>query len=276
MTVYLDLVFVLNLWINYLLLRGTARLGARGMRPRRLWLSAALGAVYAMCVYLPGMQWLQLPSMKLLTAVAMLCLAFGCSRATIRLGAIFALLTLVLCGAIYGIQALQGRPFVLGKHLFYPVSFTTLLLTAFAVCLACRLMLPRLTHAPDSVLPLTLELRGKRVQLSALRDSGNTLCDPLSGAPVLTVYWKAISSLLPERINGERLTAPTLLLPELREFSPRLIPYRAVGTSKGLLLALPCRITLGGITKTCLVALSPTPVSDGGAYEALTGGMLHV
>ena len=36
MRVYLDQVFVLNLCVNYLLLRGTARLGASAVRRRRL------------------------------------------------------------------------------------------------------------------------------------------------------------------------------------------------------------------------------------------------
>ena len=54
MRVYLDQVFVLNLCVNYLLLRGTARLGASAVRRRRLLLAAGAGAAYAVAVYLPG------------------------------------------------------------------------------------------------------------------------------------------------------------------------------------------------------------------------------
>lgn len=54
----------------------------------------------------------------------------------------------------------------------------------------------------------------------------------------------------------------------------RLLPYRAVGVSAGLLLCFRAEEatldgeTLGPIT----VALSPTAVSDGGGYTALWGG----
>lgn len=274
-TVYLDMVFVLNLAINYLLLRGTARLGAAAVRRMRLWLAAAFGALYAVGVYLPGCAWLTEMGMKLLTAAGMLLIAYGWKPSTLRLAAVFALLSLVLCGAVYGVQAIQGQPFAFGEHLLYPVSFATLLLTALAVSLACRLLLPRLDHAADSILPLELELQGRRVCLTALRDSGNTLTDPISGAPVLTVYWKAAQALFPSGVTAEDFAAPSALALRLRALSPRLIPYRAVGVSGGLLLALPCSITLGKQSRLGLVAFSPTPVSDGGAYDALTGGFVY-
>ena len=275
MTVYVDLVFLLNFAVNYLLLRGTARLGAAAVRRGRLCWSAVFGAVYAVVIYLPGLGWLSHWLCKLLTAVGMLLLSYGLRPSTGRLAAIFATLSLVLCGAVYGTQALQGRPIVWGESLFYPVRFSTLLLTALAVNLACRLLLPRLNHGNDSILPVTLEREGHRIQLSALRDSGNTLTDPLSGAPVLTVYWKAARSLLPLSVGQTDFDKPTTLALRLRNCHPRLIPYRAVGVESGLLLALPCRITLGNEQTLGLVAFSPTPLSDGGAYDALTGGMTH-
>lgn len=278
MTVYLDAVFVLNLAVNYLLLRGSARLGAAAVRKRRLVLGALVGALYAVAVWLPPLRWLRLVPCKLLCAGAMLIAAFGLRRSTLRLAAVFGTLTLVLCGAVYGVALLQnGTVRYRESALFYPVSFFTLLLTAAAVSLACRLLLPRLTHAPDSLVPVTLQRSGRAVRLTALRDSGNTLCDPISGAPVLTVYWQAARRLLPDglALTKEDLAVPAALALRLREESPRLIPYRAVGVASGLLLALPCEITIGTKTSHGLVAFSPTPVSDGGAYDALIGGVIH-
>lgn len=273
MTVYLDLVLVLNFAVNYLLLKGTALLGAA--YSRSIVLASALGAVYAVLVYLPHLQWLQSGVIKLVTAALMLLCAFGCKRSTLRMGAIFAVLSFVLCGVIYAVQSLQGQPFLYKEHLLYPVSFASVLLTALAVCLACRLLLPKLSHSVNSTLPLELHLKEKRVRLTALRDSGNSLVDPLSGAPVLTVYWQAARALFPTYVCATDFQTPAALALRLRTLSPRLIPYRAVGVSEGLLFALPCHITLGTKQYYGLVAFSPTPVSDGGAYEALIGGILY-
>jgi stage II sporulation protein GA (sporulation sigma-E factor processing peptidase) len=55
----------------------------------------------------------------------------------------------------------------------------------------------------------------------------------------------------------------------------RLLPYRAVGVAHGLLLAVRTdKAVLGDRElKGLLVALSPTPVSDGGGYQALMGDL---
>jgi stage II sporulation protein GA (sporulation sigma-E factor processing peptidase) len=52
-----------------------------------------------------------------------------------------------------------------------------------------------------------------------------------------------------------------------------LLPYRAVGVERGVLLAVRMdRVIIGEREEGTLVALSPTPVSDGGGYRVLTGG----
>ncbi len=278
MRVYLDSVLVLNFCVNYLLLRGVALLGASAAGRGRLALSALFGAVYAVAVWLPGCGWLSLLPGKLIFAAAMLLLAFGLRPSTLRLGAVFFGLSLALGGAIYAVMLLQGKPLrVFRQSLLYPVSFATVSLTAAAIFAACRLLLPRLSHAPNSLLPVTIRLNGRRVRITALRDSGNTLADPISGAQVLTAEWSVARRLLPDQtLCAADFSAPAVLALRLRSYAPRLIPYRAVGVASGLLLALPCEITVGKQTKSGLVAFSPTPVSDGGAYEALTGGTLYV
>ena len=273
-TVYIDAVFVLNLAVNYLLLRAAATLGGAALRRGRLLLGALIGAVYAVAVYLPHCGWLTGLVWKILCGAAMVLAAFGCKRSTLRLGAVFGEVALILCGAVYGVQFLQsGRLHYRGDALFFPVSFFTLLLTAAAVGLACKLLLPKLTFSADSVVPVTVSRGKSSVRLSALRDTGNTLRDPITGESVLTVYWRSVAPLLDGiSLRQEDLAVPAALALRLKHLSPRLIPFRAVGVASGLLLALPCKITINGHTKTGLVALSPTPVSERGAYDALTGG----
>lgn len=276
MSVYVDLVFFLNFLTNALLLYGAARLGAAALRLKRLLLAAALGAGYAVLVYLPGLAWLRAFPIKLIFGGVMIITAFGRKLSSIRLGGIFGILALVLCGGVYGTALLQEQqPVLRGGDLFYPVSFATVLLTAAVISVLCRFLLPKLNHGADSILPLTLELGERKVQLSALRDSGNTLQDPLTGAAVITVYWSAARKLFPVSVTAAEFSAPATLMLRLKKYHPRLIPYRAVGVRSSMLLALPCRITLGKNTTTALVAFSPTPLSDGGAYEALTGGTVY-
>lgn len=232
MTVYLDSVFALNFAVNWLLLRAAARLGAAAVRPRRIAAAAALGAAYAVAVYLPGCGVLAGWAGKLAMTAALLAVAFGLRRETLRLAAVFGGVTLALCGAVYGLELLKhGR--VRPGALWYPVTFSSLVLTAGGVYAATRLLLPRLSHAPDSVVPVRLTLGGRRVFLSALRDSGNTLCDPVTGEAVLVADWRCAARLLPhDGLRAADFAAPAALVLRLQRLHPRLIPFRAVGTGQ--------------------------------------------
>ena len=136
------------------------------------------------------------------------------------------------------------------------------------------------THTGGDILPLTLELGGRQLTVKALRDTGNTLRDPVTGQSVLVGDWQALTRLLPEEpLTQSRFQDPASLLETLSARHPsckfRLMPYRAVGVETGLLLALRCKVTEPKQRpRETLVAFSPTAVSCDGRFEALTGGQI--
>ena len=87
MTVYVDLLFMLNALINYLLLRGSAVIGGAPIRPFRHILGATLGGIYAVAVVVFPL--LQKPLFQLLCAAGMLIVTFGWKRNTLKLGLFF-------------------------------------------------------------------------------------------------------------------------------------------------------------------------------------------
>jgi stage II sporulation protein GA (sporulation sigma-E factor processing peptidase) len=114
-------------------------------------------------------------------------------------------------------------------------------------------------------------------RFTALRDSGHTLTDPFTGAPVVVADWDAAAPALPANVRGllskALLSDPVRAHETLAALTPRLrlLPYRAVGTESGFLLAFrPDSLRLDGKKlDRGLVALSPTPVSDGQDVSAL-------
>ena len=108
---------------------------------------------------------------------------------------------------------------------------------------------------------------------------GNTLTDPATGRPVLVAEADSLEELLPPglRPGPAELRDPAGVLERLEDgpwrLRFRLLPYRAVGVERGLLLALRMdRVQVGEEDRgPMLAALSPTPVSDGGAYRVLVG-----
>ena len=107
--VYLDRVVLLNLAVDYLLLLATARLAGLPLRRGRLALAAALGALYAAAVFLPGCRMLAHPACRLAAGVAVCRLAWRRERRPWRLTALFFLLS----GALAGLLLAAGLPLIL-------------------------------------------------------------------------------------------------------------------------------------------------------------------
>ena len=134
--------------------------------------------------------------------------------------------------------------------------------------------------AGGEVKPVEFELKGRRIRVTALTDTGNTLSDPVTGDPVPVAEGRALYSLFPSEVCPNRvdLEDPVQGMARLNRgaWSGRfyLLPYRAVGVERGFLLAVKMdRVVIDRQEKQGkLVALSPTPVSDGGGYCVLTGG----
>lgn len=275
LVVYVDAVFVLNGLINWMLLRAAARVRGCAVSRWRLAVGALVGGGYAVGCYLPGLTWLQRADMKLAALALMLMAAFGARRQTLGAGAVFLLLSVGLCGAVYGVLTLVLHvPVTAGG--FYPVTFPELLLTCCLSAGAVGLILRRCALRPgERVVPLVVRMGGQTVRLSAFHDTGNSLTDPVSGEPVLVAEAAALTQVLGKQaVRAVQQGNLEAAMRQLSAYQPRLIPYRTVGTSGGLLVAVRCETAElhSKSSRRALIALSPTPVSDRGDYHALMGG----
>ena len=84
MTVYADEAFLLNAAVDYLLLICGAKLGGGRLLRLRFALAAALGGLYAAAALSPRLAFLQALPVKLASLAAMLLLAYGIGRHTLR------------------------------------------------------------------------------------------------------------------------------------------------------------------------------------------------
>ena len=280
-TVYLDELFLLNLAVDYLLLLAAGRLAGEVLRRPRLALGAALGAGYAAGAVLPGGGFLLHPLCKLGAGVLMVLLAYGHSRRLLRTGLTFFAVSAAFGGGVFLLHTFGSRSLALDGLLSAAPDLRLVLLSA-AVCYALiTLVLGRASRhsAPGELVPAVLTLGGRRLALTALVDTGNTLTDPATGQPVMVAEGEKAAPLFPpgRAPTAEELRDPPALLERLWAEGwrgrCRLLPYRAVGIEHGLLLAVRLDgAKVGGQEwRGLLLALSPTPVTDGGGYSALIG-----
>lgn len=281
MVVYLDIVVALNGLLDYLLLSVCGRVTASPRNTKRLILAAAAGGIYAGASLLPGFTFLGSVFWQLIFGVCLCLLAFGPGRCLIRQSVVLFLLAAAFSGLVLVLTELFSAPgAMVGGRVYYPISLSVLLLTGGVAYSLMKWGLSRLQHQGGDVADLEITLNGNRVQLTALRDTGNTLRDPISGCQVLVADWTVLRRLLPQTsLRREQFLEPAGLLEELSgkvsQSSFRLIPYKAVGVEHGLLLALrPEEVKINGRREQLLVGFSPVEISDGGGYEALLGGVV--
>ena len=183
--------------------------------------------------------------------------AWGCSRSAWKRSGIFLLLSM----------ALGGIALSLGRSDF--VALVLAALFCFGLCALCfggRI-------GSREYVPLTLIYEGKSASIIALRDSGNTLRDPITGEQVLVVsgeIGQRLTGLSPEQLRHPLETLAQRPIPGLR-----LIPYRSVGNAGGFLLGLRLeQVKIDGRTTSAVVAFAAEGLGRGDVYQALTGGAL--
>lgn len=249
MSVYLDLVMILNFLVDFLLLLGTNRLSGFPMGARRAALAAGLGALYSGACMLPGFRFLGNTLWRLVSLGLMASIAFGWNRSTIKRGGIFVLLSMALGGIALGMG--QG-------------SFPMLVLAAMGVWLLCRIGFGG--SVGQEYVPVEIE----QLKLIALRDTGNTLRDPVTGEGVLIVSADAAWHLC--GLTEAQLQHPMETMLTVSGF--RLIPYRAVGQPGSMLLARKFEhVKIGDRRGSAIVAFAPEQIGRGECYQALAGGV---
>ena len=250
---YIDLVMLLNFLVDFLLLLGTNRLAGYPPGTGRAALAAAFGGVYSGVCLLPEVRFLGNILWRMVSLGFISVIAFGFNQSAVRRCVLFIILSLALGGIAQGMDR---------------NGFVSLLAGAGFVCLLCVVGFQGRAGAHTYV-PVELRYGGKRLRITALRDSGNTLRDPVTGQQVLVVGAEVARQLTGlTRQQLERPVESMGVIPGLR-----LIPYRTVGNPGGMLLALRIPETRIGTWKgSAIVAFAPDGIGAGKEYQALTGG----
>ena len=244
MPLYLDLLILLNCLVDFLLLIATNRLSGHPNGVKKCAVGAVLGGVYGGGCMMPGLGFLSNILWRLVSLGLMGGIAFGFRREAVRRCILFVFLSMALGGVALGLEG----------------DFWTLILSAGAVCAMCLLGFRGRVGAEY----VPVEVDGLR--LTALRDTGNTLTDSITGQQILVV-----SAQFGQRLFGlskKELMDPVSAVEKGKGL--RLIPFHAVGRSGGLLAAKRFEnVVIGRWKGSCLVAVSPNELP----YEALTGGV---
>lgn len=257
MTVYIDVVMLLNFVVDFLLLAGADMLCGYPPRWIRTVSAAFIGGIYGGACLLPQVRFLGNTFWRVVSLCLISWIAFGFHKSALRRGIVFVLLSMALGGISLG----------LGNG-----GFWTLAGAAAVVAVMCVVGF-RGRIGVASYVPVELLHDGKKIHFTALCDTGNALRDPLTGRSVLVVGSEIalqLTGLTPQQLKSPSEAILTAGLPGLR-----LIPYCAVGQPGSLLLGMRVQnARIGKWRGSAVVAFAPEKLNADGAYQALTGGVI--
>lgn len=243
--------------MDFLLIMGTNRLAGYPPGWKRAAAASLLGGIYAGGCMIPGFRFLGNTFWRMVALSLMAVIAFGMNGSAVQRGAVFVLLSMALGGIALG----NGRQ-----------EFEVLLLCAVFLWLLCRMSFRGSVGLREYV-PVQLRHEDRVVTKIALRDTGNTLKDPLTGESVLVAGPDAAWELL--KLTEDQLSHPVETLASGCVPGLRLIPYCSVGQSGGMLLAFRFRDSrIGEQRAQPLVAFAPERIGKTDVYQMLAGGVI--
>lgn len=199
MTIYIDVLIILNIYVNYFLLKTTSKLTHTPLKTWRCLLASFYGSLYSLMILAPPIPVSVTIPIKLTAAISITILAFGlcsCSRILKNIIAFFTV-NFIFGGFMYFIYAWIKPDSMRFANSFFYIDFSLLVLlitTALLYVLVC--LIKRITIKNDYYNWRLIIRSGTRIiNLDGLADTGNSLIDFFSGKPVIICNREDIGSI---------------------------------------------------------------------------------
>ncbi|MBP1930668.1 sigma-E processing peptidase SpoIIGA [Ammoniphilus resinae] len=301
MTVYIDIIFLYNFLIDWILLWSTTFVLKHRVKWYRLTIGSGIGALYTIVLFFPSLSALYTFLSKLLLAAVMVFSTFGYHRIRVFLQRllIFYLVSFVMGGGLLGLHYLlrTESQIISGIVMTNSGGFGTPITWLF-ICIGFPLIWwlsgKGIRHMKENNRKLALRVKVEILLMeqvvitcNGLVDTGNQLYEPITRTPVMIADLNLFEQCLPNRLfqaikektdfstDSSFLELDDKWLPRVR-----LIPFRSVSRGMDLLLAVRpdlVRIQSQGQTMETtkvLIGLNPVALSSDGSYQAIVHPVL--
>lgn len=252
MTIYVDVVLIENLIMNYIILLATGLILKTKLKHLRLIIASLLGAIYSIVAYINFLEIYSNFFLKILLSVIIVYIAFNpqTMKKMWKSLLIFYLTSFVFGGAAFAlIYIIRPQDILMKNGLFlgtYPLKTVILAaIVAFIVIITAFTIVKTKVTKKDMFCNIEIKLNGKILKTKALIDSGNMLKEPITNTPVVVIERSLLYEYLPKEIlnhlddiiGGDLEKIPE----EIRnQYISRLklIPFSSLGKQNGMLIGI--------------------------------------
>jgi len=199
MTIYIDVLIILNVYVNFFLLRITAKLTGSPLKPFRCIAASLYGSLFSLLILAPELPAVINLTIKLAAAVTVVIAAFGI-HGKVRLlknSAAFFAANFITAGGVYAAYSWLKPSFMHFSNSYFYIDFSLLLLIVTTAVLYFIVSLFRRVcdKTPMDGFSVIIRLKDKILRIDGLADTGNALTDFFSGKPVIICSREDIGDL---------------------------------------------------------------------------------
>ena len=252
MTIYIDVIIVENLIMNYIILYATGLISKSKISHSRLFLASSIGSIYAIMEYISRLNIYSNIFVKIILSIVIIYIAFYPQnvKSLLKKLVLFYLTTFTFGGvATYLIYVLKPQNIIIKNGMYVgtyvlKVIFIGAIVGTVILIIAFKFAKNKITKK-DMICKVKIKLNGKEIVLDTMVDTGNMLKEPLTGNPVVVVEKTSLYDLMPKEIlnNTELILGGDFgKIPEniKNEYISRLkiIPFSSLGKQNGMLIGI--------------------------------------
>ena len=248
MTIYVDLILLENVVMNYIILVATSIISKSKISLIRSLISATIGGMYSILNYLIDLTTLSNLLLKILISIFMIKIVFNSKKMKIFFKQLimFYLTSFTFGGVTFMLLFFISPENVVfnGSNLvgIYPIKVTIIGgIVGFIIISIVALIIKNRINQTNIIYDLKITYNGKQIILKTLIDSGNLLKDPITNMDVIIVEKESLKDLLEKEafdyikkmLNGNLLQEN---LEDVHKYKFKLIPFSTLGNENGMLV----------------------------------------
>lgn len=291
MTIYIDIVLIENLIMNYIILFTTAVVLKIKVNHIRLILASLLGAGYSIIAYMGIIKVYSSIILKIILSVLIIYIAFNPQniKKMCKDLLLFYLVSFVFGGAAFALIYIIKPQNILMKNGLFLGTYTlkTVMLgavVAFCIIIGAFAIIKNKISKKDMFCEIEILINQKKIKTKAMIDTGNMLKEPITNVPVIVVEHILLYSCMPKEIlnnlkeimGGDFKNIPCDIQ-EKYISKLKLIPFSSLGKQNGMLIGVrPEYVKVitdeqEKINKNVIIGIYEKSLTKKGEYQALIG-----
>ena len=286
MTIYVDIVFLENLLLNYIILLATAIIGKSKIKFFKFFLASSFGSLYAILNYIIDLNIYTNFLLKMFISIFMILLSFENKKLKVFFKNLimFYLTSFTFGGAAFMLLFFISPENIIyeGGHFVgtYPIKTAIYgcILGFVIILIVAKVIKSRFSN---TLCDLEIFFDGKSLKLKTLIDSGNLLKEPISRQDVVVVEKFSLEQIIDKEILDNAIAmADGNLLGNVDEkiykYKFKIIPFSSLGNENGVLVGFkPDYIKIYSdeecIKKEVIIGIYNGKLSKANLYTSLTG-----